>query len=206
MARTPTTSRPRAIRSDEVSRSDPASWVSRHGDALFRFAMARLGDRQAAEDTVQETLLAALRARERFEGRASERTWLIGILRRKVADTVRAAVRSCPRSAEGSADDVVDALFEDRRWRTRPAAWPAEPDAGLERDEFRQALEGCLASLPTGMGRAFHLREVSQLAAREVCEILNITAPHLSTLLYRARARLRRCLESNWFHRGRDAP
>src|SRR4051812_42519141 len=43
-------------------------WVDEHGDALFRFALARLGSRELAEDLVQETFLAALTSLDRFEG------------------------------------------------------------------------------------------------------------------------------------------
>jgi DNA-directed RNA polymerase specialized sigma24 family protein len=50
------------------------AWVDRYGDMLFRFAMARVGNRQVAEDLVQETFLPALRAKGRFKGQATEKT------------------------------------------------------------------------------------------------------------------------------------
>ena len=55
---------------------DSERWLEEHGDALFRYALMRLPDREAAEDVVQETFLAALKARESYSGQASERTWL----------------------------------------------------------------------------------------------------------------------------------
>ena len=60
--------------------SDVSVWLERHGDYLFKYAVFRLRDKSAAEDAVQETFLAALKAYEKFEGRGSERTWLVGIL------------------------------------------------------------------------------------------------------------------------------
>ncbi len=52
---------------------DPELWVEKHGDALFLYALLRLRDPAVAEEVVQETFLAALRAKERFQGRSSER-------------------------------------------------------------------------------------------------------------------------------------
>ena len=53
----------------------PEQWLDAHGDALYRYALVRLRDVHQAEEAVQETLLAALQARERFSGGASVRTW-----------------------------------------------------------------------------------------------------------------------------------
>src|SRR3569623_1509754 len=69
--------------------SDPALWLDNHGDALYRYALLRLRDPMLAEDMVQETLLAAVEARERYAGDASERTWLLGILKHKLIDQLR---------------------------------------------------------------------------------------------------------------------
>jgi len=88
-ARTP--ARPEAPPPDRpetgaAGRTEPARWVERHGDALFAYALLQVGDRDSAEDLVQETLVAALAARASFRGAASERTWLTGILRHKLVD------------------------------------------------------------------------------------------------------------------------
>ncbi len=63
---------------------DPGRWLDDHGDYLFKYAVFRLRDNTAAEDAVQETFLAALKAYKEFQGRASERTWLVGILKHKI--------------------------------------------------------------------------------------------------------------------------
>ena len=49
-------------------------WLDEHGDVLFRFAMARLRNLEAAEDMVQETFFAALKSAKSYSGRSSERT------------------------------------------------------------------------------------------------------------------------------------
>ena len=99
---------------------DPDTWVDQHGDALFRFAVARLRDRDAAEEVVQETFLAALRARDRFTGASTERTWLVGILKNKVVDRIRRSVRDRSASEIAAADEVTDAVFDRGFWRSTP--------------------------------------------------------------------------------------
>ncbi len=68
---------------------DPSKWIDDHGDYLFRYALFRLRDPGAAEDVVQETLLAAVKSHQRFEQRSAERTWLVGILKHKIVDQLR---------------------------------------------------------------------------------------------------------------------
>ena len=84
---------PAAPRRDPISASGaagsasiPEQWLNLHGDALFRYALLLGADEHRAEDLVQETLLAALEARWRYSADATERTWLIAILRHKVID------------------------------------------------------------------------------------------------------------------------
>jgi RNA polymerase sigma-70 factor (ECF subfamily) len=187
-----------------VGQSDPAAWLSEHGDALFRYALLRLGSRSAAEDAVQETLMAALEARDSFAARSSERTWLFGVLKHKVLDQIRRAVRDeKPGAAES---DPAERLFDQRGlWKAAPAKWGKDPAQTFERQEFWAVFFDCLDGLPPHMASAFTLRERGELEADKICKILGVTATNLWTMLHRARARLRECLESNWFKRGGEA-
>src|SRR5260370_286668 len=67
----------------------PESWVENYGDILFGFAASRVRDHSIAQDLVQETFLAALKAQAGFAGRSTERAWLFGILRNKLVDYYR---------------------------------------------------------------------------------------------------------------------
>src|SRR5260370_16889904 len=69
--------------------TNPERWVDEHGDCLFRYALVRVRRREVAEDLVQDTLLAAIRSREKFAGQSSERSWLTGILKHKISDYLR---------------------------------------------------------------------------------------------------------------------
>lgn len=182
--------------------SDPADWVDRYGDALYRYALLRLRSPDRAADAVQETFLEALRVRGSFAGRSSEQTWLIGILRHKVGDQLRRVRRESTATISTEAEGAESAPFDRRgRWRTAPADWGSDPSRDLERSEFWDVFGRCLAKLPKGLADAFFLRELDDLCADEVQQVLGITPANLWKRLHRARSLLRLCLESGWFGR-----
>jgi RNA polymerase sigma-70 factor (ECF subfamily) len=165
---------------------------------LLRYARLQLRDPHAAEDVVQETLLAALSGRSGFAGRSNLRTWLTGILKHKIVDAIRRLSRESPLAGEEE-DADFEALFDQRgHWSEMPAAWPGA-DSALEQKEFLIALEQCLACLPAKTAQAFMMREHLGLETAEICKELGVTPTHCWVLLYRARVALRRCLETNWF-------
>ena len=172
------------------------AWVDRYGDALFRFAMARVDNRQVAEDLVQETFLAALRAKGGFKGQATEKTWLFAILKHKVIDHYRKGKLTI--EAAGITDDPEDleAFFNAKGgWQLRPAQWRVDPGRAHENKEFLDHFYRCLSDLPPRSADAFVYREVEGLSTEEICKRLSITANNCWVILYRARMLLRKCLE-----------
>lgn len=181
--------------------SDPCTWVDSHGDRLFRYALSRVRDARAAEDLVQDTLVTALKARDRFKGESSELTWLTGILRLKVFEHYRAQAREVPLDG-GEDDDREESWFEDgRHWKPEhaPRDWGPEPQRAAESSEFAAALRACLDALTPNVSRAFVLREMEGVEHHECAAVLGVPPGRLAVLLYRARMRLRRCLEKNHF-------
>ena len=175
-------------------------WLEAHGDALYAYALARVRAVEAAEDLVQETLLAALAARHKFAGLAAERTWLTGILKHKLVDHLRKAVRQRPLT-EVRPDGMLDVFDQHGRWRVAPSSWRADPQSALENAEFREVLARCLGKLPARMAQLFWLREAEGIGSGPLCQELQISPTNLWTMLHRARLRLRRCLSENWFDR-----
>jgi RNA polymerase sigma-70 factor (ECF subfamily) len=169
---------------------------------LLRFASLQLRDAAAAEDAVQEALLAALAGASGFAGRANLRTWLTGILKHKIVDAIRRQARE-PRLPDEPQEALADfeALFQrNGHWAERPALW-ADPDGALEQAQFFRALERCLERLPARTARAFMMREHLGLETPEICKELDITPTHCWVMLYRARMTLRECLQQTWFGR-----
>jgi RNA polymerase sigma-70 factor (ECF subfamily) len=157
--------------------------------------------RSLAEDLVQETLTAALTARERYSGAASERTWLIGILKNKLIDHLRRAGRETLLDPHDEVDDTIETMFQNdpgRHWQSEPSPW-ANPSGALEQQQFWRAFADCLDTVPARQAQAFTLTEIEGLSSDEVCKVLGVAATNLWVLLYRARMRLRTCLEQRWF-------
>jgi RNA polymerase sigma-70 factor, ECF subfamily len=184
-----------------MATSSPERWLDQYGDILFGYAYARVRDTATAEDLVQETLLAALKARSRFAGQSSERTWLVGILKHKLVDYWRSQRRKPTVALSEGADSNIadDELFAaDGRWRSPPSPW-SDPDSALENQEFWRVFSDCIGGLPPAQAEAFRLCEIDGLTGNEACKVLTVASTNLWVMLHRARLRLRRCLESNWF-------
>jgi RNA polymerase sigma-70 factor (ECF subfamily) len=182
-----------------------AAEIEPHRSYLMRIATLQLRDRDAAEDVVQDTLVAALAGQSGFTGRSSLKTWLTGILKHKIVDAIRRRQREPLLEAslpEETDLDDFDPLFNERgAWDAVPAQWN-DPEAALSRSQFFDILEFCLDRLPPNTGRVFMMREVMELESEEICKELRITSNNLWVILYRARMALRLCLQQNWF----DAP
>jgi RNA polymerase sigma-70 factor (ECF subfamily) len=170
-------------------RAAPAQWLREHGDLLWRFAIARVKDADAAEELVQDTLVAALGSLQHFRGDSTERTWLVGILRHKIADRERARRRA------GTREVWDDNYGPDGRWAHAPARAHADPSALGERPEFWERFARCLALLPAPIAQAFVMREIRGVSVEAICVHANISAENAWVRLHRAREGLRRCLE-----------
>lgn len=171
--------------------------------ALQRFALLQLRNAVHAEDAVQETLLAVLEKPDSFNGKSSLRTYVIGILKFKIIDFLRAGNRETQLAdfagEDQSDDDVVDHLFNTNGHTVEVAsAWGA-PETSLQQQDFFKTLEICLEKLPAQTARVFMMREWLELSTEEICKDLALSTSNLWVLLYRARLRLRECLELNWF-------
>ncbi|HEX6137508.1 MAG TPA: sigma-70 family RNA polymerase sigma factor [Casimicrobiaceae bacterium] len=176
--------------------------IDTHRRYLLRVAQLQLRDPDLAEDVVQETLVAALSARDGFTGRSSLKTWLTGILKHKIVDAIRQKQRQPIVAAtfEEETDlEEFDPMFKDNGgWVAPPSDW-GDPENALARQEFMDVMQLCLDKLPPNTARVFMMREVMELESDEICKELTITANNLWVILYRARMALRHCLEQNWF-------
>ena len=171
-----------------------AARVEEERPYLLRYARLQLRDSHAAEDAVQEALVAALAAEASFAGRSNLRTWLTGILKHKIVDAIRRRSRD-PEPMPDVAE--LDALFDETgHWDEPPVAWP---ENSLEQKQFFAVLEECLARLPAKTAQAFMMREHMGYDTDEICQEIGVTPTHCWVLLYRARMALRECLQTNWF-------
>lgn len=145
---------------------------------------------ERADDVVQETFQTFVEAAARFEGRSHVRTWLFGILYRKIAEARRGLGRE--RQFD-DIDDVFESRFDERGGWSRP---PRPADGDLDAKEMRRQIADCLETAPEPQRMAFVLREVEGFATPEICKILSVTDTNLGVMLHRLRNRVRECLES----------
>lgn len=189
---------------EALRRGDEAAFVAlvdRHQEALLLIARRYLADRAVAEEVVQETWLAVLEGIDRFEGRASVKTWLYRILINRATSRARREHRQLPFSALGGEDEPevdpdrflpLGASRSPIQWAVPPRAWP---DERLEAAETIAAIRAALQQLPLAQQVIVGLRDVEGWSAEEVCAALQINDGNQRVLLHRARSALRRQLE-----------
>ena len=177
---------------------------------MVKFATLQLRDQALAEDAVQEALIGAMKNAASFKGHAALKTWVFAILKNKIADTLRQRSRLVEASRLLGSDQDEDDLNElfDRKgfWQAdeRPQTW-ACPEAAIQDKQFWRVFEACLDNLPGQQARIFMMREFIELESHEVCAAAGMTVSNLNVTLYRARLRLRECLENRWFQGERAA-
>lgn len=166
--------------------------VKDHTGDLLRAALG-LGLSQAdAEELVQESFVAFLKASERFEGRSSVKTFLFGILYNKALERGRRAAREL-------ATDPSDLVFDGRfNWRGHWSSAPKGPDQEADLKETAELIGQCLEGLSPRQRAAFQLKEVDHESNSAICNILGVQDTHLRVLLFRARTKLRECIEGKW--------
>lgn len=184
---------------------NPETWIDEHGDHLFRYAVVRLKNHAAAEDAVQETLLAAMKALDRFDGSRPIRAWLMGILKHKVVDHIRKAVRETSiEDLQPSGEESAFLMEHSGIATMRPPPWKFNPRKAFEQKEFWNVFTKCLEKLDERQHRAFVLKELEDEETEEVCKQMKITPNYLWVILHRAREQLKGCLSQNWVRAHED--
>ncbi len=185
---------------------NPYNWIKTYADDLFSYAMNKTGNTQLAEDLVQETFLAGLKSSETFKGQSSEKTWLISILKFKIADHFRKASTKYEfRTLQFNGADNYDALnqfTEDGDWKqeTQPKDWGIDYSKALENKELAQILSRCIDALQEKQKQLVLLKLVEEEDTEIVCKELNLSATNYWVIIHRAKLQLRACIEKNWIN------
>jgi len=176
---------------------DPNVWVDRYSDYLFNFTIVRVNDTEIAKDLISETFLAGLKSKDNFKGEASERTWLISILKRKIIDHYRRI-----NSNKGKAEVRISYNDEESEgdWLEERVSDPFDKTAEdtMENEELGIAIYGCLDSLNEKQATIFKMKTIDGFDTEAICNEFNITASNLWVIIHRARKAMADCLEKNW--------
>ena len=155
-----------------VHQLQPDTWVDRYADYLFNYAIARVSDAELARDLVQETFLAGLKSAKNYQGTATERTWLIAILKRKVIDYYRKI-----NSKKGKAEVRINyssGSESEGDWLEEQVADPfsiQENDA-IENEELGLAIHECLGKLPKKQSLVFTMKTIQGISTEDICNEL----------------------------------
>ncbi|MGH9358773.1 MAG: RNA polymerase sigma factor [Terriglobia bacterium] len=151
---------------------------------------------EESEDLAQSVFLALIESLENFQGWSHIRTFIFGIFYNKVSEHLRFKQRT-------RQEEDIDTLMESR-FNAR-GAW-RQPPADLEREllsqEIGAIIRDCLEQIPQAQRLAFILREVEEMTSSEICKVMNISPTNLGVLMFRARNRLRECVERKGLRRG----
>jgi len=179
---------------------DPAKWIDNYSDYLFRYTIIRINDHEISKDLVQETFFSGLKSAKNFEGKATERTWLISILKRKIIDHYRKK-NSKKGQAEVRMNFYNDGENEGDWIEERvPQSWDSEVEKKIENKELQHQIDLCVDKLPKKYAMVFRMKTIQEVDTEVICKELGISSSNLWVIIHRARMQLRKCLEDNWFN------
>jgi RNA polymerase sigma-70 factor (ECF subfamily) len=172
--------------------------------SMLAVARGYVRSRAVADEVVQEAWLGVLKGLDRFEGRASLRTWVLQIVANIARTRAVREARSVPFSAFAAEEGEPSVEAERFRgpddpfpghWRSYPTDWRSLPEHRLVADETLQLVQAAIDELPDAQRLVITLRDVTGCSAEEVCDALGVTDGNQRVLLHRARARVRAKLE-----------
>jgi len=188
-----------AIKNSEKHKINPNKWIDAYSDYLFNYTITRVNDREIAQDIVQNTFYAGLKSMKNFKGEASERTWLISILKRKIIDHYRKI-----NSKKGKAEvrmNYTRKSDSDGDWLEEqvPDSMEINAEDTIINEELGLAILNCLEKLPEKQARIFKMKTIQGYETEVICNELDITPSNLWVIIHRARTTMATCLKKNWF-------
>ena len=184
------------IRADDPGAFD--QFVDRYGDRIFGFGLRMCGEREDAQDVLQETLIKAFESMKTLKEPKALKSWLYRVAanqclmkRRKGKFEPKHELsleELMPRSAENASYEIPD--------RTDG------PDDTAARNEVRSTVHTAIRNLPANYRIVLLLRDIEQFTTRETAEALGLPETTIKMRLHRARLGVRKFLEHGSFESG----
>ena len=169
--------------------------VNRYEGKIFRLTQHITGNREDAEDALQETFLKAYSRLDQFHGDSRFYTWLVRI----AVNESLMKLRKRKTTAAVSLDEPIES---DGNFMPREvASWDPSPEERYAQTELREILDRTVQALPPIFRTVFVLRDLDHLSTEETAEALDISVPAVKSRLLRARLQLREDL-TRYFKRG----
>lgn len=171
-------------------------WIADYGQKLFEQALYFVSNREDAEDIVQDVFVSAFSRSDTFKGNSSRLTWLMGILRHKVADHYKTKYKT---QTSIRFDRYFDA---DHFWKDPDSVltpWDTDENHLLDDESFIDYLQACLEALPERWLVLVKLTYLDQQKSKTICQETGISTTNYWKILQRSRLQLRECLQTTWF-------
>lgn len=163
-----------------------------HGGRMLSVARRFVGNEEDARDVVQDALISAFRAIDRFEAQSKLSTWL----HRITVNTALMKLRSRKRRPEESIEPLLPAFAEDGHHAAPVSAWP-DADVLLDQKETAARVQAAIARLPDTYRTVLLLRDIEELTTEETARMLDLTVNAVKIRLHRARLALRTLLDAD---------
>ncbi len=181
-----------------------SKWVQQYGEDLFKRALYKTSDKETAEDLVQDTFVAALKAYGSFKGESNPKTWLFSILNNKIVDHYRRQARSFLKfetSKEEKMFHETEGMFDSNdHWIDTVAHtnWDEDEDL-LANPDFRKIMDQCMDNLPVNWKTILLSKYLMGKEGKEICKDLSITPSNYWQILHRSKLMLKKCIDIHWF-------
>jgi len=141
---------------------------------VFRFAVRMIRDRTKAEEVTNDVMLEVWKSAERFEGRSSPSTWILGIARHRTLNAVRG--KTLHLTALDDAAEVADEA-------------PA-PEAGIDHLAVTQKLRVALEQLPPEQREVVEMTFMEEMSYKQIAEVAHCPENTVKTRMFHAKRKL----------------
>jgi RNA polymerase sigma-70 factor, ECF subfamily len=184
-----------AARAGDISAFE--NLVNRYERKIFRLGMNITGNREDAEDVMQEAFLKAYQHLPEFEGNSRFYTWLVRIAVNQALMKLRKR-----RPNQVSLDEEIetgdDSFFRDVE------DWGPSPAERFEQTQLHDILNSAISELDPSFRIVFQLRDIEEMSTEETADVLHLSVPAVKSRLLRARLKLRQKL-NRYFRRSETA-
>ncbi len=187
--------------SENNSHSTLSQWLNEYGDDMYSWAVYKTSSKETAEDLVQETLLSAFKAFDKYKPGSNPKTWLFTILNNKIIDYYRASnTTKSINQSELMGKRVDDDNFDAQGAWSKAVSplWANTEEHLLDNPEFVSVLSCCIENLPAQWKGVIVGKYFDHKKGVEISKDLGISSSNLWQMAHRAKLQLRGCLKQNW--------
>ncbi len=185
----------------EEKKVTAADLVHQFSDDLFRFAFSKTKNKVVSEDLVQDTFIVAVTKLNTFRGESTHKTWLISILRNKIADYYRKKAKD--NISDKELDDQTFTFKKTGCWNEESTPFVFEDTSHLlDNPAFNLIFSDCIEGLPPLWNSVIKMKYINPKKSKEICKELNITDTNLWQIVHRSKLKLKDCLDGKWIKKG----